>query len=212
MDTEKQALLVADGQNKLVERKQQRMCVKSLFLIAFVALLITVIQFPSTFDQITKQVLNYSSWNKYSAVGHSVINEKYHFIWKEVFDQASNSARGDIYYLKRSGHIQEDESRIQEVTDYLSGSNNRVLDLNKLKVYGPVTVLFNNGDIYGLYPKDGKPACRHYHHEYTLPEVNPLENATNHGVEFAHHLVYADRYTDLNFPEPAPGHPVPKKR
>jgi hypothetical protein len=52
----------------------------------------------------------------------------------------------------------------------------------------------------GIYSKDGNPQCRHYEHDYNMPDLDPLDGATEHGLTYAHNFALTNHYIDINLP------------
>ncbi|KAJ3227884.1 hypothetical protein HK099_008294 [Clydaea vesicula] len=205
---EKQSLLENQSNHHpvLPNKKRVRNCKvlkTSLFLVVLTAL-ITLISFPNVLVNLKNDLVRVQSWEKFTAVGSTVVNEKYHFVWRNIWDQQSSKFRIDALALKHDkGDSDVDlNQRIKMATDFLiQGNRGESIDQDLIKSHGgPVTILYDNGGFYGIYAKDDKPACRHYSHEIELPNLNPLDGAKFHGVQYVHKIFVADKYTNLNLP------------
>jgi len=138
-------------------------------------------------------------WTKFTTFATSVVNEK-HFVWKFLWDQEGNRFRVDAIQVQADKDV---ELRVEAAKQFLMGDLSMELEQHMKPIGSPVTMLFVDGGVYGIYAKDGEPQvpqCRHYDHDFKLPTLDPLNGATEHGLSYAHNYALTNHYSDANWP------------
>ncbi|KAL3896178.1 MAG: hypothetical protein SGCHY_004244 [Lobulomycetales sp.] len=155
------------------------------------------------------------NWDKFTHYAYSVVNGR-HFGWKSAYDQIHNRWRVDaVKMIVSDGETDVSEDAMNAVKAMLSGEAEST---HHPKIAGPpVTMLFYGGGIYAVFSKNGTPHCRHYEHglwrrlihplpDFHLPELNPLDDAIENGLTYAHGMALANHYHDVKWPMHAGEH------